>query len=67
MTNEEILKQSLVIDNPKKLNQSLDGVAWNEVKIEFDVTIKSNEELSNIINSLRLLRHGAPKNRKGWS
>ena len=57
-------KEVLRITSSKKLNQSLDGVAWDRVDLVFDITITSNEELSNVINSLRLLRPGSPENHK---
>ena len=50
--NREILK----IDDKKLYNISLDGVGCDEIKLEINCTIRSNKDLSDVINSLRLLR-----------
>ena len=54
-------KVELIITNVDKQSESMDGVKWDEVTIKVDVTISSNEELSNLLNTIRFLRGGVPK------
>ena len=42
----------------------MNGVKWDEVEININVTLKSNKDLSDMLDSIRLLRHGAPKTNK---
>lgn len=56
--------EQLKIVDGKLYNESMNGVKWNEVELNINVTLKSNKDLSDVLDSIRFLRHGAPKTNK---
>lgn len=62
ITNEKHVNHlTLNINDSNKYNEAMDGCKWDQVSIKVDVTITSNRELSMVLDSIRLLRGGAPR------
>jgi hypothetical protein len=52
---------TLDIKDATKEHLNGDGLAWDIARVKIDVVIHNNKELSNVLNSIRYLRGGAPK------
>ena len=50
--------EELHITQQNIYTEIMDGVAWSEVRVTVDVVLKSNKDLSDLLDSIRLLRAG---------